>query len=298
MNKKLIDLYLENRDKYKTDKYELGYIDNLYTYLFDSYKNTPINFLEIGVQNGDSILMWKDYFHPDSQIHTLDIRFCEMIASIPNVTSGCVMDMCKDKKEISFKIRTGDISPKVLNLIKEKKISPIYMNQLIAIFDKVRTGVMFRERLGITDGLTRIELKEFGKKTSKFKLVFVDFGDIPFPIETKETAIYLIFLNLPNGIKLKDFDSEIEMIVNVFENVYLYKKNPELEGEELEEYLFEQFLPSKRREKLLTENISNINKKLNKVLPKSIAAKYHISGSRGEKYKIELDRELVDIRRL
>lgn len=222
----------------------------------------------------------------------------EMIASIPNVTSGCVMDMCKDKKEISFKIRTGDISPKVLNLIKEKKISPIYMNQLIAIFDKVRTGVMFRERLGITDGLTRIELKEFGKKTSKFKLVFVDFGDIPFPIETKETAIYLIFLNLPNGIKLKDFDSEIEMIVNVFENVYLYKKNPELEGEELEEYLFEQFLPSKRREKLLTENISNINKKLNKVLPKSIAAKYHISGSRGEKYKIELDRELVDIRRL
>jgi hypothetical protein len=103
---------------------------------------------------------------------------------------------------------------------------------------------------------------------------------------------------LPNGIKLKDFDSEIEMIVNVFENVYLYKKNPELEGEELEEYLFEQFLPSKRREKLLTENISNINKKLNKVLPKSIAAKYHISGSRGEKYKIELDRELVDIRRL
>jgi hypothetical protein len=72
MNKKLIDLYLENRDKYKTDKYELGYIDNLYTELFDVYKNAPINFLEIGVQNGDSILMWKDYFHPYSQIHTLD----------------------------------------------------------------------------------------------------------------------------------------------------------------------------------------------------------------------------------
>jgi SAM-dependent methyltransferase len=85
MNKKLIDLYLENQDKYKTDKYELGYIDNLYSELFDPYINTPINFLEIGVQNGDSILMWKDYFHPDSKIHTLDIKFCEIISSIPNV---------------------------------------------------------------------------------------------------------------------------------------------------------------------------------------------------------------------
>jgi hypothetical protein len=96
MNKKLIDLYLENRDKYKTDKYELGYIDNLYTDLFDSYKNTPINFLEIGVQNGDSILMWKDYFHPDSQIHTLDIKFCEMIASIPNVTQRVSDAYCEE----------------------------------------------------------------------------------------------------------------------------------------------------------------------------------------------------------
>jgi hypothetical protein len=96
MNKKLIDLYLENQDKYKTDKYELGYIDNLYSELFDSYKNIPINFLEIGVQNGNSILMWKDYFHSDSQIHTLDIKFCEMISSIPNVTQRVSDAYCEE----------------------------------------------------------------------------------------------------------------------------------------------------------------------------------------------------------
>jgi len=96
MNKKLIDFYFENQDKYKTDKYELGYIDNLYTELFDSYKNVPINFLEIGVQNGDSIFMWRDYFHYDSQIHTLDVKFCEAISSIPNVTQIVSDAYCKD----------------------------------------------------------------------------------------------------------------------------------------------------------------------------------------------------------
>jgi hypothetical protein len=40
--------------------------------------------------------MWKDYFHPDSQIHTLDIKFCEMISSIPNVTQRVSDAYCEE----------------------------------------------------------------------------------------------------------------------------------------------------------------------------------------------------------
>jgi hypothetical protein len=216
----------------------------------------------------------------------------QMISSIPPTTSGCVMDMCKNKKDISFKIRTGDISPRVLDLIKQKEISPIYMNQLIAIFEKVRTGVMFRERLGITNGSTKIELREFGKKNKKLKLVFVDFGGIPFPLETLETAIYLVFLNLPDGIRLQDFDSEKELIERVFESIYEHKEDLDVASELVEKYT------SIENSTLLIQNISRINRKLDKILPRSIASHYHILGDRGENYKIALDRELVDISRL
>jgi hypothetical protein len=222
----------------------------------------------------------------------------EMISSIPRTTRGCIMDMCQNKEDISFKIRTGDISPKVLNLIKQKKISPIYMNQLIAILEKVRSGVMFRERLGITNGLTKIELREFGKRKKKFKLLFVDFGDIQFPLETLETAIYLVFLNLPEGIRLQDFDSEIEMIESVFESVYLFKDDLDFVSNLLEKYTSNDNTDKTDKTELLIQNISRINRKLNKVLPKSIASHYHINGERRGNYKIALDRELVDIRRL
>ena len=142
----------------------------------------------------------------------------EMRTKISPKPIGCVMDMCKDKRDFSFKIRTGDISPDVMNLIQSKKIKPSYMNQLISIFEKVRMGVLFRERVGITNGLTRIELREFGKK---LKLVLVDFGDLPLSFEPLETSIYLMYLKVPKGIRLQDFDSEIVLFKKVLETVSL-----------------------------------------------------------------------------
>jgi hypothetical protein len=41
---------------------------------------------------------------------------------INGTPKGCIMDMCTDKKDISFKMRTGDISPAILELIRNKEI--------------------------------------------------------------------------------------------------------------------------------------------------------------------------------
>lgn len=47
--------------KYKTDKLSHGFID-IYSNLFDQYRESQFNFLEIGVFFGASIKMWNDYF--------------------------------------------------------------------------------------------------------------------------------------------------------------------------------------------------------------------------------------------
>lgn len=85
----LTNLFLEK--KYATDKYDLGYITDIYSDLFKDYTATPITFLEIGVQEGGSICMWRDYFHSDSIIYTLDIKPCEAIEGLPGVNQ-IVMD--------------------------------------------------------------------------------------------------------------------------------------------------------------------------------------------------------------
>lgn len=158
MNKKLIDLYLENINIYKTDKYQLGYIDNLYTELFDSYKNFPINFLEIGVQNGDSILMWKDYFHSDSQIHTLDIKFCELISSIPNVTQRVSDAYC----EKSLNLFDNDF----FNIIVDDGLHTYTSFEFLIknYYDKLKVGgVMVIEDIVNLSWIP--ELKEISKQT-------------------------------------------------------------------------------------------------------------------------------------
>lgn len=45
----------------------------LYDRLFGSFRDRPIAMLEIGVQYGGSIQMWKDYFAPGSRIVGIDI---------------------------------------------------------------------------------------------------------------------------------------------------------------------------------------------------------------------------------
>lgn len=45
-----------------TDKYDLGYIDEFYEDLFSPIRHSVTNLLEIGIKNGGSMLLWKEYF--------------------------------------------------------------------------------------------------------------------------------------------------------------------------------------------------------------------------------------------
>ncbi len=59
---------------YCTDKYQLGYYDYFYEDQFKPYLKSPINILEIGIRGGGSVKIWKEYFHPDSNVYGGDIE--------------------------------------------------------------------------------------------------------------------------------------------------------------------------------------------------------------------------------
>lgn len=45
----------------------------VYDRYFSKFRNRPVRFLEIGVQNGGSLWMWRKYFGPDARIAGIDI---------------------------------------------------------------------------------------------------------------------------------------------------------------------------------------------------------------------------------
>jgi predicted fused transcriptional regulator/phosphomethylpyrimidine kinase len=68
-----------------SDKVALGYIDHFYDRLFTPRKNNVKNLLEIGIWEGDSLLLWRDYF-TNAKIVGADIKHCPRIDNEPHIT--------------------------------------------------------------------------------------------------------------------------------------------------------------------------------------------------------------------
>jgi len=60
---------------YETDKHDLGYIDHFYSLLLDHKKKDIKSILEIGVQNGYSAFLWRDFFQ-NATVTCVDINEC------------------------------------------------------------------------------------------------------------------------------------------------------------------------------------------------------------------------------
>jgi hypothetical protein len=70
-NKKIQQLYIEHQGKV-SDKWTL-YL-NEYERLFSFYRDKPISFLEIGIQNGGSLEIWSKYFSNATALIGVDIN--------------------------------------------------------------------------------------------------------------------------------------------------------------------------------------------------------------------------------
>jgi hypothetical protein len=210
----------------------------------------------------------------------------EMITSINQQSIGCVMDMCRSKDEISLKMRTGDISPNVMRMIKEKKVNPLYLKQLISIFEKIRTGILFRERCEILNNPSRIELRDI---KSKWRLVLVDFGDVILNFEFTHLTMYLLFLSHPKGLEIRDIENYRNEIDEIYRSICPSKKS----DENIEKTVLK--LSSIENISYLNEIISRTNKELRNKIPDTIIEDYLIKGTRGGVYSVGLDRSLVSL---
>ena len=70
MDNSIQNLFLKSKDfSIKLEKYF-----DVYEEYFSTFKGKNITFVEIGVFNGGSLKIWKDYFGPKSRIIGIDIN--------------------------------------------------------------------------------------------------------------------------------------------------------------------------------------------------------------------------------
>ena len=131
----------------------------------------------------------------------------EIIQNFHKSPRGCMMDFCVDKTQIVLKMRTADLCPECLANLEKKDVNRSHVRQLFLILDGLRDNMMFRQRSHLLMQLSRMEIRNHSKT-----IFLTDLGDLQINLNPKERALYLLYLNHPEGIQrsyLVDFKAEL-----------------------------------------------------------------------------------------
>ena len=200
----------------------------------------------------------------------------EVMAAVHTKAKGCMMDFCQDKRDITLKIRTADVCPVCLNIIKSEDVPFNFLNQVFSLWEEIRKNIVFRERAEFLNKMGRIIINP-----SKKTLFFPEYGDILVKLQPKEMAFYQLFISEPNGINLNSLRDHANTLkhyyfmltgkddISAVENIYDIHDN------------------------VASQLISRINKKLVDNLGETLASYYTIERTMNEPHKIIINREYV-----
>jgi len=217
----------------------------------------------------------------------------EMRDALHMESIGCLMDFCEEKKQIALKMRTADICDKCLSYSEKNDSNRVYMNQLMQIMDGVRSNLMFRDRSKYLRTNSRLEFRGM-----MHKMYLTDLGDLQVNLNPKERALYLVFINHPEGISRRDLvDYKMELLVyyKFFSSKWdkLADKFDENNKSERDNKIEESLnLLTHPLEDNFMQVLSRIRRKFKDAVGEEQYKTYSIEPYDGI-YKISLDRELI-----
>jgi hypothetical protein len=118
-----------------------------------------------------------------------------------------------------------------------------------------------------------------------YRIFFPEYGDIELKMPTLSKVVYILFLNHPEGIILKDIYLHKTELRNIYKRIS--SRSDEMEMEKSIEDLINPLSGS------LNQKISRIQHKLNLLMTFSLVSNYSIRGAKGLVYRIILDRSLL-----
>lgn len=204
----------------------------------------------------------------------------EVVKGFHKKTVGCINDFCKNKNEITIKMRTADVCDDCMKVLKKKDVEPHYLNQLFSIMDGIRSNLMFRKRVSILNKDSRINIDLTDKK-----IFLTDFGNLDVRLNPKELSLYLLFINHPEGIPLNSLRDHLGELLITYQKV-----SGRLNLEEMQRtiHLLTDYLDGE-----LSTTISRIKSKFKKALGEEMAQNYFIQLLPNGVHGIPLNREGV-----
>lgn len=195
-------------------------------------------------------------------------------------SKGCMMDFCQNKSEVMLKLRTADVCPECQNLIRAKQITHMQLRYTFDVMEDIRRQLLFKDRYDLLRQATPMLIKGRAQK-----IVLPEMGMLQIGLSPTERAVYLLFLNHPEGIRLAEMGEYKAELRGILNKVSPSDSRETIEGqlENLCEY----------NSNSLSEKMSRIKRKFDDKLGSAMAEHYYIKGPNGGIKKIDLDRNYL-----
>jgi hypothetical protein len=219
------------------------------------------------------VIIWvmRFYMFPDND---------SIFRNIHKNPIGCIMDFCQDKSQIILKMRTADVCEKCMTHFTARDIPVLYTQQFFDILDGIRKSMTFRGRAVLLHKPSPLEIR-----SRLQKIFFSDLGGLELRLNPKEKALYLLFLNHPEGIFLHELQDHRKELTEVY-SCFCTQTDNNLINQAIDNLVN----PMENDKDIV---LSRINKKIKEAVGESLMDFYTIKGEHGGAKKIKLDRELV-----
>jgi hypothetical protein len=204
----------------------------------------------------------------------------ETYNALHNDPRGCMMDFCKQKTQIILKMRTGDLCQDCMNILTNRDVNRSHARQLFTIMDGIRENLLFRQRSILLMENSRLEIRGLSKR-----VYLTDLGDLEINLNPKERALYLLYLNHPEGITRSHLvDHKVEL--RSYYAMFSQQPSNDLIDEAID-----------RLTDVIDGNMdvimSRIRRKFKQAVGEQQFEDYSIMGNPEGTHKIRLNRELV-----
>jgi hypothetical protein len=188
---------------------------------------------------------------------------------------GCVSDFCADKTEVMLKMRTADICPKCIKKLDESGIDKTIVKQVLEVLDDIRSAMTFRSRAEYFQTPSRLEIRGH-----MCKLYLTDLGNFEVRLTPRQRAIYMVYLNHPEGIAVAELPDHREELARYYGR--LANVSDQKHIDRALENLLDIFSGT------LSTEFSRIRAAFRMAAGKDMAKHYVIDGDDGDKKKLKV----------
>jgi hypothetical protein len=193
---------------------------------------------------------------------------------------GCMNDFCLNKEQIIIKMQTANICYYCLRKIQTENISDAVIQQITTIFNEIRNEFVFHVPQPKVVQMPVI-IENNGK-------IIIAANHIEIKMTPLYKTLYIFYLQHENGVSLIDLSNYKHELLSIYR-----KLRPSASGQDAGKRIDDLIHP-------LGTSFNSVKSRINSIIlqsvPTALAPFYQIGGSRGEPYRINIPRHLVDIR--